>query len=102
MISYFLKNLEPEYFNIINQILRYLIESWDWEIIFRKKSKLFLIDYYNLNWAKNHINKKSTLRFIFILNREPISYKLKKQVMIASSLTKAEYGAFDIVIHKVI
>lgn len=59
-----------------------MTSSKDRDITFRKKPKFYLIDYSNSDWAKDYINKKLILRFVFTLNKELISYSSKKQIVI--------------------
>lgn len=47
-------------------------------------------------------SQKSTFGFIFILNRELISWCLKKLVIIALSSTEAEYIALTLAVKKTI
>lgn len=86
IMSCFLKNPRPKYFNTVNQILNYLAKSKDLEIMFKKELKLLLLGYFESDQAKNHTNRISIFRFIFILNRRPISYSLKKAMMVLSSI----------------
>lgn len=67
IVNCFSKNLGPEYFSAVNQILKYLAKSENKSITFEKKSKLLLISYFNINWQKDQANRKSMLMFIFIL-----------------------------------
>ena len=78
MVSQFAKNSSSKHFNAINQILRYLAGSPEIGITFRGKKELKLIGYSNSNWAGDHADRKSTSRFIFMLNGGLISYASKK------------------------
>lgn len=96
MISYFAKNLGPDHFSAIDQILRYLVDRQDRGIIFGGESELCLIGYLDSEKARDHTDKKLISRFVLTLNGEPISYGSKKQVVIALSFTKAKYVAFGL------
>lgn len=58
------------------------------------------MSYSDSGWVKNCTNKKSTVDFVFILNRGPISYTSKKQAVIALSSTEAAYMALSLAVHK--
>lgn len=102
IISCFIKNLEPDYFSIMNQILRYLAGSQDKSVMFGRKSKFCLVWYLDSNWARNHADKKSISRFVFTLNREFINYSSKKQAVIVLFSIKTEYLALSLAVQEVI
>ncbi len=52
---------------------------------------LIIKSYFGSDWAENHATRKSTLRFIFMLNGGLVSWCSKKQAIVALSLTEAEY-----------
>lgn len=84
----------------VDQILRYLFGSPRKDIIFEREFKLNLIGYSNSDWAEDYSNRKSTLRFVFILNRRLISYNSKKQVVVVLLSIKVEYMAFSLATQK--
>lgn len=61
-----------------------------------EKRDLTIKGYFDSNWARYHIIKKSTLDFVFMLNRGPVSWSLKKQIMVALLSTKVEYMALTL------
>ena len=93
MISYFAKNSGPDYFDAVDQILRYLAGSQNKDITFEKKPEFCLIRYLDFDWAKDHTDRKLILSFVFTLNREPINYGSKKQAVVPLSSTKIQYVA---------
>ena len=94
MVSRFAKNPSSEHFNAIDQILQYFNRSLERGITFGGKKELKLIGYSDFDWARDHIDQKSTSGFIFMLTEGLISYASKKQTVVALSSTEAEYVAF--------
>ncbi len=78
MVSRFAKNPGPDYFCTVDRILRYLADSLERNITFQGESELNLIKYSDSDWTGDHADRKSTLGFVFTLNRGPISYGSKK------------------------
>lgn len=101
MVNYFAKNPELDHFNAVYQILRYLADSLERNIIFERKSELNLVRYSDSDWARDYSDRKSVLGFVFTLNRKLISYGLKKQVVVALSSIKTKYVTFSLATQKV-
>ena len=66
------------------------IEIWSGE------KELKRVGYSDSDWAGDHVDRKSTSGFAFMLNRGPISYASRKQAVIALSCTEAEYVALSL------
>lgn len=49
IINFFAKNLMLNYFDIMNQILKYLTRNYNKSFIFKNKSKLYLVKYLNFD-----------------------------------------------------
>lgn len=78
IISCITKNLRPDHFSIMDQLLKYLASNQDQNIMFKRKPKLLLVGYLDFDWVGNYANRKSILRFVFTLNERPINYGSKK------------------------
>lgn len=61
---------------------------------------LVIKKYFNSNWIRDHIIKKLTLRFIFMLNDELVSWCLKRQIIVALLSIKAEYITLTLAVKK--
>jgi len=81
------------------RVLRYLKYSQDLGLVFRKDSDLTssnlhkLHAYTDADWAGNPQDRKSISGYVFFLGA-PISWKSKRQSIIATSTTEAEFTAF--------
>lgn len=98
MVCYFAKNLGLDYYNVIDQSLRYLTSNSKKNIIFGGKSKFKLVGYSDFDWAGDYSDKQSILELVFTIYREPISYGPKKQVVVLLLSTKTEYMAFSLAV----
>lgn len=97
MVSRFAKILGLDHFSTVDQILTNLANSQDRNITFKGESILHVVGYLNSDWTIDYANKKSILRFVFILNRGSISYYSKKQAVIALLSIQAKYVALCLV-----
>lgn len=102
IISRFGKNLGPNKFSVVDQILKYLADSPERGIILEGESKLNLVGYLDSDWAGDDSDIKSISGFVFTLNGGSISYGSKKQAVVALSSTKTEYMALSLAAQKVI
>ncbi len=57
---------------------------------------LIIKSYSNSDWAGDHVTRKSTSGFIFMLNGGPVSWCSKRQATVALSSTEAEYVALTL------
>lgn len=65
-----------------------------------EKGDLIIKNYFDLDWISDYTMKKSISRFIFILNRGPLSWCSKKQAIVALLLTEAKYIMLILVVKK--
>ena len=60
-------------------------------IFYKAKSDLDLIAFTDSDWAGDNTNQNSTLEYVFMLAKGPISWSSRKQSVIALSSTEVEY-----------
>lgn len=94
VIIYFTKNLNHLYFKTIKNILQYLKESINYEIIYGREIKLIIKGYLDSDYVGNKKSYKSTLDFISLLNDSPISLYLTRQSLVILSSIEAKYIVF--------
>lgn len=84
--------------------MRYLKVIKSIEIIYGREKEgeknLAIKKYSDFDWIGNHTTRKSTFGFVFMLNRDSVSWFTKKQAIIALLLTKAKYIALTLVKRK--
>ena len=77
------------------QILRYLYETKDYGILYDSTSDKPLLGYLNLDYVGDTTDMKFTSGILYTLNKEPVSWALKKQSNVATSMVTAEFYAVE-------
>lgn len=72
-------------------LLRYLVGNPGQEILLALKSTAQLTAFCDSDWASCPTTRKSTTGFCILLGQFPISWKMKKQTMVARTSAKVEY-----------
>jgi len=79
------------------RVLRYLKHTADAKLVFpgpgRASNSAVLVGYTDSDWAGDKCDRKSQGGYIFQTSGAPISWKSKKQTVVARSTTEAEYLA---------
>ena len=78
---------------VVLRILRYLKGTIFDGLHFSSHSSLTLQAYSDADWAGDPIDRRSTIGYCFLLGDSLISWRRKKQIVIARSSTEAEYRA---------
>ncbi|KAE9611146.1 putative RNA-directed DNA polymerase [Lupinus albus] len=95
-LSQFLSKPTNIHFEGAKRILRYLKGSISAGIFFSIISDLKIRGYTDLDWAGYPDSRKSVSGYCFYLGNSLISWKSKKQQVVAKSLTEAEYRAMSL------
>lgn len=83
------------------RLLRYLVTNLGQGILLATSSKASLQAYSDSDWANCPVTRRSTSGFCILLSDSPISWKAKKQNVIARSTTEAEYHAMALTVCEV-
>ncbi|XP_028062241.1 uncharacterized protein LOC114265622 [Camellia sinensis] len=102
VISQFVSTPCSLYWAVLVQILRYLRDTILQDLLLSSTSSLDLMAYADADWAGDVTDRKSTSGFCLFLGDSLISWKSKKQTVVASSTTEAEYYAMAHAIAEVI
>ncbi|KAM1030863.1 hypothetical protein PS2_034423 [Malus domestica] len=89
--SQFMHSPMMEHFNLVKRILRYLKGSVGHGIIMKKSTQI--TGYCDADWAGNSIDCRSTTGYCTFVGGNLVTWKSKKQAVVARSSAEAEYRA---------
>jgi hypothetical protein len=92
-LSQFLSNPRPAHWTAVKCIFQYLNGTQDLGIIYQKGGEVEPLAYSDADWGSNINDQKSILGYIFQMAGAPISWQLKKQLMVVLSSMEAKYMA---------
>ena len=95
VLSQFMSNPSKEHWQGIKRIFRYIKGTVNYGLVFKSSSKMnsSLYGYSDADWGGDLSTRKSTSGYLFKLCSGIVSWKAKKQSVIALSSTEAEYVA---------
>ena len=90
MIFRYIVNFIDVYHFMIKRIFKYLRVTINWHLIYQNSLKDF-INYIDFNWADDYDTHKLTLKYVYNLKNETISWSFKRQIIVALFIYKIEY-----------
>jgi hypothetical protein len=103
LASRHLHKYDKSHWLFVKRILRYLKGTTDLGITFdRNAGNLELSGYADADFGGDEVDRKSTSAYIFKLCGGPVSWSSKKQGVIATSTTEAEYLAASIAAREIV
>jgi len=81
------------HWNAIIRILRYLKKAPRQGLLYEDKGNVHISGYCDADWAGSPIDRRSTTGYCVFLGGNVISWKSKKQNVVARSTGEAEYRA---------
>ncbi|XP_028945711.1 uncharacterized mitochondrial protein AtMg00810-like [Malus domestica] len=91
LASQFMHAPTIEHFNLVKRVLRYLKGSIGRGILMKRNDNTQVVGYCDVDWAGNQIDQKSTSGYCTFVGGNLVTWKSKKQSVIARSSAKAEY-----------
>jgi hypothetical protein len=92
-VSQFMAAPRSTHFSAVLRILHYLKGTLFHGLYFSSQSSLQLHAYTDADWAGDPTDRRSTTGYCFLLGTSVISWRSKKQTVVARSSTEAEYRA---------
>ena len=100
MLGRYQSNPGIDHWKVAKKVMRYLQGTKDFMLTFRRSHNLEVTGYSNSDFAECIDSRKCTFGYLFMLAGGAISWKSKKQTIIASSTMEAEFVAcFEATVH---
>ncbi|PRQ43601.1 putative RNA-directed DNA polymerase [Rosa chinensis] len=93
LISRFMSQPTELHFQAAKRVLRYLKETVNYGIFYKKEGNNKLIAYTDSDYVGDLEDRKSTSGYVFMLSGGVVSWSSKKQPIVTLSTTEAEYVA---------
>jgi Reverse transcriptase (RNA-dependent DNA polymerase)/Integrase core domain/gag-polypeptide of LTR copia-type/GAG-pre-integrase domain len=94
-VSQFMYKPMEGHLEIVNQILRYLKSAPGRGILMQKHGHLNIVGYTDADWAGCPYGRKSTTGFCMFVGGNAVTWRSKKQAVVAKSSAEAEYRAMS-------
>ena len=99
--SQFLVSPKPEYMNAARRVLKYLLKTIDWDLLYPYTSEnarhpFALEGYVDSSWGACPLTTRLHMGYMFRLAGCTISWKARKQRSVTTSTTEAEYMAMSL------
>ncbi|XP_068658097.1 uncharacterized mitochondrial protein AtMg00810-like [Aristolochia californica] len=91
VVSQFMHCPSEDHMNVVNQILRYLKFSPGKGLMFSRNHHLWVQGHTDADWAGNISNRKSTSGYFTFVGRNLVTWRSKKQKVVALSSAEAEF-----------
>ncbi|XP_037493866.1 secreted RxLR effector protein 161-like [Jatropha curcas] len=91
VVSQFMHKPQVKHMDAALRIVRYLKGSPGKGIMFRKNGHLVILGYTDTDWAGNQVDRRSTSGYFSFVGRNLITWKSKKQKVVALSSVEAEF-----------
>ncbi|XP_061999424.1 uncharacterized mitochondrial protein AtMg00810-like [Rosa rugosa] len=91
IVSQFMHAPTLAHLHIVKRILRYLKGSIGRGILMKNIGNTHIMGYTDADWAGNSLDRKSTTGFCTFLGGNLVTWKSKKQTVVARSSAEAEY-----------
>ncbi|XP_030939914.1 secreted RxLR effector protein 161-like [Quercus lobata] len=101
LVNRFQSNLRLAHWKAVKRILKYLKWTMDY-VLYYQGSNLRMIGYSDAVWGSDLDERKSTSRYVFLLNNGAITWSSKKQPCIALSTMEVKFVACSVAAQEVV
>ena len=91
VVSQYMHSLSEEHMKAVFRILKYLKSSPGKGVMFTKGASLSVEGYTNADWASSIDDRRSTTRYLTFVGGNLVTWRSKKQGIIARSSVEVEY-----------
>lgn len=102
VLSKFMHSPTTAHMQAAKRVLRYLAGSTHQGILFANQNTAKLSAYCDSDWAGCPATRRSTSGFCVLLGKSPISWKSKRQTVVARSSAEAEYRSMALAVCEVL
>ena len=96
MVNQFIHSPNPDHFNAVYRILRYLKGTLGKGLIFKKCGHLHVEAYTNADWVGSIVDRRSTSGYCKFVGGNLVTWRSKKQNVVARNIVEAK---FKVVVH---
>lgn len=93
VVSQFMKSPHNDHWDAVTRILRYIKRAPEQGLLYEDKGNTQLVGFCDADWAGSPIDRRSTSGYCVSIGGNLISWKSKKQNVVARSSAEAEYRA---------
>ena len=91
-LSQFMQDPQRHYLDVAYRLLRYLKEAPGQGLMFASHNELHLISYCDADWARCPTTRRSVTGYCIFLGKSLVSWKSKKQIIVARSSAEQNIG----------
>ncbi|KAJ9678560.1 hypothetical protein PVL29_020667 [Vitis rotundifolia] len=93
MVSQYMHATGPKHFEAVYRILRYLKRTPSRALLFKSRGHLQIEAYTDADWAGSIVNRRSTFGYFSFVGGNLVTWRSKKQNVVARSSAEAEFRA---------
>ena len=73
-MSRYIENPKKHHLEMVRRILKFVKNTFDYDLLYKKGESCKLTGYCDVNYAENHDTRRSTIRYVFIIESGVVSW----------------------------